>query len=214
MSFKSLFFKDEQNVPVEQKTIPEPVAFPTQVAFPTSVPNLANCQPHIETIMALYEKGFNDLNKPGYDFFEFFKAVTGVGIDNPLAYQMALSMGVSMDSSVNKDKLITEADYYINEINNVYKTYVNNGNSKKEKTLNTLAEEKTGLTNNLNQLKQEALELANKISKLELELQNVDSKYKTGLDEIECKLMANDLAKKKIIDSISSVRSGIINNLK
>lgn len=86
MGFKSLFFTDE-NAPVEKtpKTaestkFPEPTTtFPTSTA-PTpiaSVPLESNpsCAPHLAKIMEMYEKGFESLNKPGYDFFEFFKSV-------------------------------------------------------------------------------------------------------------------------------------------
>ena len=41
----------------------------------------------------------------------------------------------------------------------------------------------------------------------------IDNKYANELTEVDCKLMANDVAKDKILSSINAVKQGLTNNL-
>lgn len=233
MGFKDLFFVDDSS---KEKKVEEKVVHTNQ--FPDSNVQQTNfapvnsapvnstpvtnttpyvspqCQPHMEKILALYEKGFNNLNKPGYDFFEFFKAVTSGGITNPQIYSMAITMGLSLDPTVTKEKLLTDAQYYLDEIDKVFKGYVENGNMKKTETINLMNSERETLSSDLGALRARAAEIASEIAQKENALSEIDNKYKPTLDDIDCKLMANDLAKNRLVESITTVKNGITNNLK
>ena len=96
-------------------------------SMPTQVSN-----EHLEKAFELYQKGFDSLNQPGYDFYEFYQAVMQAGPTNPQIYAMALTMASAMDKSITKDKLVQQSEFYLAEINKVYQDYNSKGLSKKQ----------------------------------------------------------------------------------
>jgi hypothetical protein len=226
MGIKDFFFINENP---EEKKEPEVAPtytnkFPTSNPAPSIVPAFTsqnqipqpvapNCEPYLNKVMEMYEKGFENLNQPGYDFFEFFKTISVGDKNNPSTYVMAYNMAKVMDASVNKENLISQADFYVNEITKVYNEYVNAGNSKKQDALAIQTSEKQSLSKELEDLNKQAAEISAKISAAKNNLENIASKHQPKIDEIDCKLMANEVAKKTILDSINIVKSGIQNNL-
>lgn len=187
---------------------PTPTPTPTYQAAP-SVSNEV-----LAKTLEMYEAGFDSLNQPGYDFYEFFKAVMAGGVDNPAIYGMAFGMGSAMDKSITKDKLLMQSDFYITEINKVYNDYVAKGNGKKQEVISQKNHENESLVGELNLMRQQLEQLQVQIADRENKLSVIDSKYGPVLAEVETKIAANDLAKQKIVGSIEQVKNGIINNLK
>ena len=225
-SWKDLIIENKEGKKTEpevkQVVVNETVKFPTsnvnpQVISQTSQEKLTvdslHCQPHLEKILELYDKGFESLNKPGYDFFEFYKAVFSAGIESPAVYPMALNMAKSMDSSVSKEKLVNDAGYYIEEIKKVHSGYIENGNSKKNELIGQKNTEKEQLNVELANLKMQLEAINNQINTAQDKLNNIDNKYANDLNDVDCKLMANDVAKERILTSIEKVKQGLINNV-
>lgn len=241
MGLKDLFIVSEETS--ENKPIQEPVkqAAPSTTKFPSSTPkaeestssafgfgfgstptpaptptyqatNVSN--EALAKTLEMYEAGFDSLNQPGYDFYEFFKAVMAGGVDNPAIYGMAFGMGSAMDKSITKDKLLMQSDFYITEINKVYNDYVAKGNGKRQEVINQKNHENESLVGELNLMRQQLEQLQVQISDRENKLSVIDSKYGPILNEVDSKIAANDLAKQKIVGSIEQVKNGIINNLK
>lgn len=223
MAFKDLFFTTDSEKKTESK---QPVVEPTynsptyvgsdKVATNPSVtitPENPACTPHVEKIMKLYEDGFNSLNLEGYDFFEFFQAVVKVGASNPAMYNMAFTMAQAMDSKVTKETLLSQSTYYIDEIEKVYKSYVDNGNIKKQDALMAKSNETSTLTKELADINSDILRLNELKVNKEGELSRIDNKYTPEITDIECKLMANEVARERIIGSIKSVVDGINRNI-
>lgn len=181
-----------------------------------SVPleNNPMCHPHMEKLMEMYEKGFESLNMEGYDFFEFFKAIVVSGVDNPATYPMAFSMAQSMDKTITKDALIKQSEFYVTEITKVYTQYVESGSSKKAEILNQKETEKQQLNVELQNLKLHIETLTQQMNTAQINLQQIDNKFAEGLTEVDCKIMANDVAKNKILTSINKVKEGLINNVR
>ncbi|MEQ8575154.1 MAG: hypothetical protein RIB63_13885, partial [Fulvivirga sp.] len=125
----------------------------------TSPNNLS--QDVLNTIVEMYESGFEGLNKPGYDFYEFFKAIKAVGSNDPQVYKMALTMAQSVDSAVSKSSLLEEADFYINEIEKVHKKYTEQGVSKKESIQNGARIKKENLSSEIIALEKKLMEIQN-----------------------------------------------------
>ena len=231
MGFKDLFFINHEEKKAEPKEdtqksfkskFPSSGSVSSTVETPTVktnepisaiTPDNPACAPHMDKIMKLYEDGFSGLNLAGYDFFEYFQAVVKTGPNNPEMYKMALTMAQAMDASVTKTSLITQSQYYIDEINKVYKSYVDNGNSKRQQALQAKGNEELSLTNELTEINNEIARLNQLKSQKENELSRIDSKYSPEITDIECKLMANDIAKDRIIGSIKTVVDGINKNI-
>jgi hypothetical protein len=184
-------------------------AAPTTPTTPTQVSN-----EHLEKALELYQKGFDSLNQPGYDFYEFYQAVVQAGATNPQIYAMAYTMATAMDKSISKDRLIQQSDFYLSEIEKVYNDYQSKGGSKKTDLLAQKQHENESLVGELSLLKQQLEAITTQIADKENKLSVIDVKYAPMLGEVEGKLAANEIAKTKIAQSIEQVKQGIINNLK
>ena len=119
-----------------------------------------------------------------------------------------------MDSGVSKQSLLNQSEFYINEIDKVYKQYVSSGTQKRQETLQQKENEEGLLTLELNDINKEIIRLTALKGQKEEELSKIDGRYTPDLTEIDCKLMANDVAKDTILNSIRSVVMGIKQNLK
>lgn len=208
-TFKSKF-------PAKEVTSEPATAVAAPVATPTAgpiTPDNPACAPHLDKIMSLYEKGFDDLNMSGYDFYEYFKGVIKVGINKPDSYTMALMMAQTMDPSVTKASLLTQSEYYVTEINNVYNQYVANGKAKSEEAVKAKGQEEAALSAELKSIDDELTRLTKLKTTKEGELKNIDGKYSPEITDIQCKLMANDMAKESIVGTIQQVVKGINSNL-
>jgi pyruvate/oxaloacetate carboxyltransferase len=231
MGFKDYFIQNDNPdaKKVEEVKTPEPYVnkFPTTTANPAfnqaspqpvasavASPSNPSCEPHLTKIMEMYEKGFNELNQDGYDFFEYFQAIVSAGADNPAAYTMALTMATSMDNTVSKEKLLSQSEFYINEINNVYNHYVTQGQAKKNNTVQEKDNEKQQLSVDLESLRTQMANIDAVIKEKERSLLAVESKYQPTLTDIDCKLMANDMAKNNILTGINKVKNGILTHIK
>ena len=238
MSWKDLFIiNNEEEVKKEALAANsgEPVKFPNgdPVKFPgtnvnvtmanpgVGTPSLGvplesnpSCQPHMEKIIQMYEVGFEGLNMEGYDFFELYKAILSAGADNATVYPMAFTMAQTMDKKITKDSLVSQSDFYVQEISKVHTKYVENGNSKKNELLTRKENEREQLNVEVNNLKMQIEALTNQMNSAQINLSQIDNKYANDLLEVDCKLMANDLAKNNLLASINKVKQGLINNVK
>lgn len=206
-------FSDAQ---VEQTQAPaftfnsEPTPTPTQTyQIPVQVSN-----EYMQKTFEMYEKGFESLNKNGFDFYEFYQSVMQGGPTNPQVYTMAFGMGSIMDKSLSKDKLISDADFYIAEITKVYNDNVSKGNAKKQNLLAQKDSENKSLVTELENMEQQLEALKIQIDDRKKKLSAIDSKYSPELTDFDNRLGANELGKNKIIDSIEQVKQGINLNIK
>lgn len=221
-NWKGLFVNNEEgtsNVSVENdspKQEPASTSFPQSKpisTFPSDIPKGTPNSSVLSSIVEMYESGFNSLNQPGYDFYEFFKAIKAVGSNDPNIYKMALSMAQGVDSTVSKTTLLTQAGFYVTEIDKVHKHYQEKGNSKKNEVQQQIRTKKENLNSEISNLEKQILEMQTKASNLKNELQNLDSGLLNEVSEIDQKISANDMAKIKILDTIQGVIDGIKNNL-
>lgn len=234
MNFKKLFVNDGDGEEDQTKTNNNPVStkFPTSdtttstnifsglgfgssqtSSFISSTPAQVS-QEHLDKAMEIYQNGFDSLNQPGYDFYEYFQSVTHGGIDNPQIYTMAFAMGIGMEKTMSKDKLLQQSEFYVNEINKVYNDYITKGNAKKQDLVVQKNSENQSLINELEVMKQQLEALKIQMTDRENKLKAIGGKYEPLISDIESKLAANDIAKNKLVDTIEQVKKGIINNLK
>lgn len=191
--------------PTETSNVPTSTTF----ASPVSVSN-----EHLEKAVELYEKGFDSLNQAGFDFYEFFQSVSQGGMTNPQVYAMAYAMGTAMDKTISKQKLTSQADFYVTEITKVYDENVAKGQGKKETLLKQKESENQTLANELSMFQQQLEALQIQIADRQNKLHAIDGKYQPQLDEVDSKLNANTIAKSKIVEAIEIVKSGINTNIK
>lgn len=181
----------------------------TQPVYNPSVSNELNAK-----FLDAYQNAFEKMNQDGYDFFEFFQTVIHGDINNPQTYAMAFGMGKAMDKNLSKEKLISQSDFYVTELMNLYNQNVAEGNQKKQDLINAKNSENQNLTTELNSLKEQLEAVKIQIQDRERKLSLIDSKYEPQIAERDSKLMANDFAKNKLISTIETVKQGINNNIK
>jgi flagellar biosynthesis component FlhA len=231
-NWKSLFVKETETQAAKKETTKETTesfSFPVTDTHPVqsgtgagmAVPPSTAIDPTVKEVLDVYESGLDSINMPGYDFYEFYKAITSIAQVNENTYQLAYQMAKSLDKTVTAQKLMTDAEFYISKINEVHGQYVSQGQQK----LNSLQEKKN---TDKDKLQREIDAGAARITQLRAELQQLeaDVNQKRGAlaktDEsfypqekaIREKLMANDMARKVSIDKLNSIKEGILKYIK
>jgi hypothetical protein len=133
-SWKHLFVKTDE--PKAGKEEAEPAfSFPASESIvPAANKSSALPPPANDTVVTevieVYESGLESINMPGYDFYEFYKAISSTGQSGEHTYQLAYQMAKSMDKTITVQKLLQDAEFYISKINEVHGQYVSQGQSK------------------------------------------------------------------------------------
>ena len=119
-----------------------------------------------------------------------------------------------MDKTLTPAALISQAQFYVDEIMKSYQDTITSGNSKKQELISQKDIENQSLIQELGYMKEQMENMKAQIQEKENKLKLIGSKYEPQINEIDSKLGANDIAKNQLIQSIEQVKSGIINNLK
>ena len=210
-SWKSLFINEEAKQPNNEETkptsFPQTNKFPDAENTPSAIYDSAN--PFLGEILEVYQKGFEGLNSPGFDFFELYKSVNAVGVSNPQSYQMAFTMGKTINPDLTKEFLLDKSKFYLSEIEKVYEKYNITGNSKKSDLTTKIAKDKKDLSQTISDLETQILKLQKDLESKKLELNRIDADNAKEFSELQLKIEANNIAKQKIQESINLVVTGI-----
>ncbi len=225
-NWKSLFVKsEEEGETTASKTATDSFSFPvgnTPVTAASATPSGGTIDHSVlNEVVAVYEKGIDSINMPGYDFYEFYKAISSIPNAGEQAYNMAFQMAKSMDGNITPQKLIGDAEFYISKINEVHSQYTMQGQQK----LNSMEAEKNSEKNKLmteieqgtqqvNQLRNQLQALESEINQKRITLSTIDGKYHPQESSIRQKLLANDNAKQVSIAKLIAVKEGIQKNIK
>ena len=212
-NWKSLFINTDEETPTKNESFSTPKTIEIN-KFPENPTTFqptesATSNPFLNEIFGVYEKGFESLNQTGFDFFEMYKSVISVGATNPQSYQMAFTMGKTINPQLSKSFLLEKSKYYTDEIEKVYTKYNETGTSRKKDLDNAISLEKNNLTKSIFDIESKIAQLQNDLQNAKSNLEKVDFKNKEQFSEIILKIEANDLAKKKILESINTVVTGI-----
>lgn len=225
-NWKSLFIRDEDSDEKESSKPHEQFSFPIENAggnSGSSTPSASSMidQSALNEVLTVYEKGVESINMPGYDFYEFYKAVSSIGSAGDQVYNMAFQMAKSMDSSISVKKLMTDAEFYISKINEVHNQYTMQGQQKINSLETKKNEEKSKLTQEIehgtqqvNQLRMQLQALESDINQKRIALSAIDSKYQPQESAIRQKLIANDSARQISVTKLTAVKEGIQRNIK
>jgi hypothetical protein len=180
---------------------------PTASVIPTTDGNV-----YLNEILAVYQKGFEGLNQPGIDFYEFYKAVSA-DINNTASYKMALSVLQSVDSSFTKEKAISGSQHYVDNVSSAFKNFEDSGVSKRKKLTEDKALEASSLNSEILEFERQLRELQSKLESKKTQLNTIDVKYDSQLREVEGRLSANQKAKDILLSNITTVITNIKTNL-
>lgn len=225
-NWKSLFINEEDSKSKAPETQPKQ-EFPSApqqqqqqptTSFPNEVPKQTVQQtqsygspnnPFLDEIFQVYEKGFESLNETGFDFYEMYKSVMSVGVNNPQSFQMAFTMGKTINPNLSKQFLLEKAAFYKTEIEKVFVKYDTTGNNKRNELNNSINQDKHNLSKSIADIESQIANLQNELNAKKAELNKIDSNSSQQFVEIDLKIQANNLAKQKLFDSIIAVELGI-----
>lgn len=229
-SLKSLIFVDSENKEVKPKekyvskfpevsssgnTFPTP-SMEASITTTTPVPTMSvplECAPHMDKIMKLYEDGFMSLNRPGVEFYEFFEAIVEAGMNDPAAYKMALKMLSKMEKTMTKNSLIAQSQYYIDELTKVHAGYKADGLKMKNELMGNKESEGNKLRIDIKTIEDQIESMKNQLTGKQTQLSQIEGKYQPKIGDLDCRMMANDEAKTRILGTINNVVNGIRTNL-
>lgn len=230
-NWKSLFVKETESETEKKDTkkdATESYSFPVSGASPVmpgsdfhTTPAPPAIDPAVQEVLNVYESGLDSINMPGYDFYEFYKAISSIGHANESTYQLAYQMARSLDKTITAQKLMTDAEFYISKINEVHGQYVSQGQQK----LNSLQEKKNTDKDKLQreidagaaritQLRAELQQLEADVNQKRASLAKTDESFYPQEKAIREKLMANDMARKISIDKLNFIKEGILKYIK
>jgi hypothetical protein len=230
-NWKSLFLKpgEEENADAatpNQTERAETLSFPlgnnTMPGISTSfVAEKSNLNPAVAEVIKVYEDGLESINMPGYDFFEFYKAVGAAGNHGSQMYNMAFQMASALDKTITVQKLVSDAEFYISKINEVHSQYSSQGQLRLNDIQEKKVAEKSKLSNEIDQstqriaqLRVELQNLENDVRQKREELSKIDEGFIQQENSIREKMAANDAARNSSIDKLNTVKNGIGNFLK
>jgi len=205
-NWKSLFIKEDeqiQSTKEEEKatTVQSTNKFPDAVLNSTTSNNSLN--PYLGEVFEVYQKGFEGLNQEGFDFFELYKSVNAVGVSNPQSYQMAFTMGKTINPTLTKEFLLDKGKYYITEIDKVFEKYNAVGNSKKSELNSKITLDKQNLSKSITDLETQIANLQKELESKKSEFNKIDHQNAAQFSELQLKIEANTIAKQKIQDSMN-----------
>lgn len=207
---------DSFSFPVNNSSATAHTAQPAPAFIPQTVNN-----PEIQEVLEIYESGLDSINMPGYDFYEFYMAISSTGHSGEQSYQMAYQMAKAFDKTITAQKLVTDAEFYISKINEVHGQYVMQGQQKLSSIQGKKVADKSALQNEIDegsrrlaQLRVELQQLEATINQKKSALTKIDESFNPQEKSIREKMQANDLARTTSIDKLNAIKDGILRYIK
>lgn len=223
-NWKSLFVKGQDAEPEKNESKADSFSFPVNnnnnnSSFPNQPPQTYAAPPTdpvINEVLQVYESGLDSINMPGYDFYEFYKAINSTSQASEQTYHMAYQMARTLDKTITAGKLLQDAEFYISKINEVHSQYVSQGQQKLNSIQNTKSADKSKLQSEIDQatartsaLRAELQQLESEINTKRNSLSRIDEGFAPQEKSIREKLTANDHARKTSIDKLNVIKEGI-----
>jgi uncharacterized protein involved in exopolysaccharide biosynthesis len=218
-NLKDLFIKKDeteagQETPVEAAKV-APMTFSNTNGSPTMTPSsLGSVSTEVlNKVVEMYQKGFDALNLPGPDFWEFYTVVTKTPNPTAETYQTAFMMLGTM-ADLPKNKLVEHGGYYVTKINEQHKAFAAQGNQKIADLLAKKDTEESQLKSEEATISQQIQELQKRLVNTQQNLRGVEAKYQVEHSQLVETVSANDAAKDHILGRITAVIDGIKTNIK
>jgi hypothetical protein len=221
-NWKSLFVKGQDAEPEKNESKADSFSFPVNnnnnsvTQQPSQTYTAPPNDPVINEVLQVYESGLDSINMPGYDFYEFYKAINSTSQASEQTYHMAYQMARTLDKTITAGKLLQDAEFYISKINEVHSQYVSQGQQKLNSIQNTKSTDKSKLQSEIDQatvrisaLRGELQQLESEINTKRNSLSRIDEGFAPQEKSIREKLMANDHARKTSIDKLNVIKEGI-----
>ncbi len=224
-TLKGLVLVDEgankSSIPDQQTT-----TFPDK-STPTNTVNVGSAEPMVQQeitvspdskimnkVLATYSKGFEALNIPGFDLFEFYDGIKAAGATDQSGYKMAFAFACSSNPSLTVDYLLQTGEQYITQINQKKDEFKKNGKAKKTQLLTQQKQEQKTLTDDIAKFDKQIAKLEKERDQKRLNLNNIDQKYLTQLNEVSMTIAASDTVSGTITSELRTTLNRINQHLK
>jgi len=183
----------------------EPVVKEVKKQFPVAT-NQTECDTKVVEIVQWYLNDWKKANFEGNDYYEFHQAV-----GDTKSKEVYVAMYNFL--KINVGTLLEDGNKYIEIIENHYNDYVSKGRMKRDSVITEKNTAESRLSQEVKELEDQKRLIEIAISDKKGELSKIDVKYAPSLEEIDCTLGANDIAKDQIVGSIQTVMSRIKEHL-
>jgi hypothetical protein len=213
---------EKPKTPQVKETVDNTIKIPTNIIIPTVnvvkqeitenvVVDNTTVNLEDEKVLKTFEEYFEKINKPGYDFFEFYKAVNQ--FEDVNSYKTAFSVVSSFDSTISKDNLLKDHEYYINNVNLTVEQLKEQSSSR----ISQLVEEKDTKTKEINDkiddCYKKLVSLQNEYDLLVKSKPDLLNKYDTEITQVENRMKSVYYYQNKFLSSFNKVKNNIINFL-
>lgn len=192
------------------QTQPHFIAQPTFTQpQPQVINHVNNCDVEVKQVVEQYEAHLEKVNLDGYDFYEFYKSVMSIGIDNVSAYPIIFKTAQTIYSDLTAQKITETGQYYIQEITKAFVEFDTLCSEKLQKLEEQKASEKEFAQLKLNEINSKIQTLQAEYNETINELNSVDSKYIVETERVKCLSFANNTVKGNLEQTINKVISNI-----
>jgi hypothetical protein len=203
---KQLEVKKQENVqirfqhPQESMPIISPIQnTPVQAKIP---------DPKIE---GLFKNFLDEINKPGFDFLEFYNLVKDYTTQQE--YQIIVNTLKATGTAVDKTSLLNDVDFYLQKIESQINDLTKNGDIKKKTLTEQLANSSTQINSEIVSLQTQMNSLESKIIALKTQRDNLSPEIQSQIREIDETLLTLQHYKQEFNNKIESTKQKIIQYL-
>lgn len=201
----------EMPKPTTQIPVEQPIRIPQQSQHVPQPQIVDTNDLEDPSVLKIFEDYMVQINKPGYDFHEFYNAVKSFEDTN--SYKTAFSVVNSFDKSLTKENLIVDSDFYVEKINQT----VEDLKIASSNRLTKLNEEKTTseheLDGRISDCHQRLVQVQAEYEALVSSKPEVSRKFEEEIKKVDRKMKSVLHYQNKFVTSINKVKNNIINFL-
>lgn len=212
-SLKKLIFEDNTE---QEPSAPVASTTPSGNATPATAPVTATHEPvntpiqhtaglpvgDVKQMKIKVLEMLEKLNQPGIDFFEVWNASAEMGGVDGNTLKAAFTSLKYVDKGLNKDKVKTSGQYYLDELQNVINRETAQKQQQKQTIEQNQVKEKANLGEEILQLEKKLEELSRQLQTKQKELREINSKYEPQIRDIDNKISIGNTAVAEVVADI------------
>lgn len=214
-TLRNIFFEQKkEDVAIKKPEVQKQENFQIRFENPSQpFVNSAPVQPKIPDpkIEGLFKTFLDEINKPGFDFLEFYNLVKDYTTQQE--YQIIVNTLKATGTTVDKNSLLNDISFYLEKIENQINELSKNGDSKKKTLTEQLVNSKGKLNSEIESLENQIATLQNQVVLLKVQRDNLSPEIQSQIREIDETLLTLQHYKQEFNTKVESTKQKIIQYL-
>ena len=165
----------------------------------------------VKKVSKIYEEVFKSLNGPGIDLYEVYTSVEqsdpNFDLNNKSIVEVIINTFKTVDPNLTREKLITSANEYLEEIKKQSLLFEKEGESELINLENEKKGEQTKLNSELIAAEKEMEKLTLLIAEKRIMLNSIEETFSPKEDEIKSMLTANKVVSEEFTRKITNLKN-------